>query len=49
MKALCLLPGVSRPGGVAASKPSLWLVVSDAAAVGLVGKHGGGAASGVMR
>lgn len=25
MKALCLLPEVSRPGGVATSKPPLWL------------------------
>lgn len=41
MKALCLLPEVSRPGGVATSKPPLWLVLSDAAAVGLMGTHRG--------
>lgn len=41
MKALCLLPEVSRPGGVATSKPPLWLVLSDAAAVGLTGTQRG--------
>lgn len=41
MKALCLLPEVSRPGGVATSKLPLWLVLSDAAAVGLTGTQRG--------
>lgn len=41
MKALCLLLEVSRPGGVATSKPPLRLVLSDAAAVGLMGAHRG--------
>lgn len=41
MKALCLLLEVSRPGGVAASKPPLRLMLSDAAAVGLMGTHTG--------
>lgn len=41
MKALCLLPEVSRPGGVATSKTPLWLVLSDAAAVGLMGTRTG--------
>jgi len=46
MKALCLLPEVSGPGGVATSKTPLWRVLSDAAALGFDGNTQ--AASGVM-
>lgn len=35
MKALCLLPEVSGPVGVATSKPSLWPVFSDATKLGM--------------
>lgn len=41
MKALCLLPKVSRPVGVATSKASLWAVLSDAAAAAVMGALGG--------
>lgn len=41
MKALCLLPKVSRSVGVATSKASLWPVLSDASAVGLMGTRRG--------